>query len=65
AKTDAKASQKADVTSASISGPAQLRLALDDLRDVGRIATIDFIEAPGITVGNVVLADVVTPSMEG
>ena len=65
AKTDAKASQKADVTSASISGPAQLRLALDDLRDVGRIATIDFIEAPEIAVGKVVLADVVAPPMEG
>jgi len=65
AKTDAKASQKADVTSATISGPAQLQLALDDLRDVGRIATIDFVEAPEIAVRNVILADVVAPSMEG
>ena len=56
AKTDAKASQKADVTSATISGPAQLQLALDDLRDVGRIVTIDFVEAAEITVSNVVLA---------
>jgi valyl-tRNA synthetase len=55
AKTDAKASQKADVTSATISGPATLQLALDDLRDVGRIATIDFVEAAEITVSDVVL----------
>jgi len=60
AKTDAKASQKADVTSATISGPARLRLALDDLQDVGRIATIDFVEAPVITIANVVL----TPTAE-
>ena len=60
AKTDAKASQKADVTSATISGPAQLQLALDDLRDVGRIVTIDFVEASAITVRNVVL----TPTPE-
>jgi valyl-tRNA synthetase len=60
AKTDAKASQKTDVTSATISGPAQLQLALDDLRDVGRISTIDFVEAPEITVSDVVL----TPTPE-
>ncbi|MBC7401977.1 MAG: valine--tRNA ligase, partial [Microbacteriaceae bacterium] len=58
AKTDAKASQKADVTSATISGPAQLQLALDDLRDVGRIVTIDFVGASAITVSNVVLTPI-------
>ena len=56
AKTDAKASQKSDVTSATISGPPQLQLALDDLRDVGRIASIDFVETAEISVSNVVLA---------
>lgn len=59
AKTDAKASQKSDVTSATISGPASLRLALDDLRDVGRIATVDFVESTEISVSDVVLAEVV------
>jgi valyl-tRNA synthetase len=58
AKTDAKASQKSDVASATISGPASLRLALDDLRDVGRIATVDFVESTEISVSDVVLAEV-------
>jgi valyl-tRNA synthetase len=56
AKTDAKASQKADVTSATIGGPALLQLALDDLRDVGRIGSIEFVEAPEITVSEVMIA---------
>jgi valyl-tRNA synthetase len=65
AKTDAKASQKTDVASATISGPAALRLALADLRDVGRIATVDFVEAPEISVSDVVLAEVIATVTEG
>ncbi len=65
AKTNAKASQKSEVISATITGPSQLALALDDLRDVGRIATIDFIEGPEVAVSNVVLAEVVDTVAEG
>jgi valyl-tRNA synthetase len=64
AKTDAKASQKSDVTSATISGPTRLQLALDDLRDVGRIGTLDFVESDEITVSDVVLTEVVTSESE-
>ena len=42
AKTDAKASQKTDVTSATISGPALLQNAIGDLKAVGRIPTAHF-----------------------
>jgi valyl-tRNA synthetase len=57
AKTDAKASQKTEVVSATISGPAQLQLALDDLQAVGRIATVGFLEADAVSVTNIVLAE--------
>ena len=57
AKTDAKASQKTEVVSATISGPAALALALDDLSAVGRIATVEFVEAAEVSVTNIVLAD--------
>jgi valyl-tRNA synthetase len=58
AKTDAKASQKTDVVSATIAGPAILREGLDDLRAVGRIASVEFVEAPEIEVRDIVLAEV-------
>lgn len=58
AKTDAKASQKTEVTSATIAGPGILRDALDDLRAVGRIATVEFVEADAIEVRDIVLAEV-------
>jgi len=58
AKTDAKASQKTDVISATIAGPALLAQALDDLKAVGRIATVEFVEAETIEVRNIVLAEV-------
>jgi valyl-tRNA synthetase len=57
AKTDAKASQKTEVLSATISGPAALRLAADDLSAVGRIARLDFVEAAEVAVTEIVLAE--------
>jgi valyl-tRNA synthetase len=57
AKTDAKASQKTEVSSATITGPALLQQAADDLSAVGRIAQLDFVEAQEITVRDVVLAE--------
>jgi valyl-tRNA synthetase len=62
AKTDAKASQKTEVVSATISGPAQLQLAIDDLQAVGRIATVEFVEADAVSVTNIVLAEQVDVS---
>ncbi|MBG6053863.1 valyl-tRNA synthetase [Salinibacterium sp. CAN_S4] len=58
AKTDAKASQKSDVTSATIAGPAMLELAIDDLSAVGRIASVEFVESESIEVRDIVLAEV-------
>jgi valyl-tRNA synthetase len=57
AKTDAKASQKTDVVSATIAGPAVLRDGVDDLKAVGRIATVEFVEADAIEVRDIVLAE--------
>ncbi|HEY4267592.1 MAG TPA: valine--tRNA ligase [Galbitalea sp.] len=56
AKTDAKASQKTEVVSATISGPAALELAADDLKAVGRIATLNFVVADAVSVSDIVLA---------
>jgi len=57
AKTDAKASQKTLVTSATISGPAMLELGLEDLQGVGRIETVTFIESDTVSVSDIVLAE--------
>ena len=57
AKTDAKASQKTEVTSATIAGPALLREAADDLRAVGRIADLEFTDADEVAVTSIVLAE--------
>ena len=57
AKTDAKASQKTAVASVTISGPAILELALRDLKDVGRITSINFVDSADITVTDVVLGE--------
>ena len=59
AKTDAKASQKTEVVSATISGPALLEQGVDDLRAVGRIATVTFVESDTVSVTDIVLAEVV------
>ncbi|MEO5921173.1 MAG: valine--tRNA ligase [Pseudolysinimonas sp.] len=57
AKTDAKASQKTEVVSATLSGPAILAEAADDLKAVGRIAELTVVEADEIAVTDIVLAD--------
>ena len=58
AKTDAKASQKTDVISATIAGPAILESGLGDLSAVGRIARVEFVESESIEVRDIVLAEV-------
>jgi len=60
AKTDAKASQKTDVLSATIAGPAILEQGLGDLAAVGRIASVEFVESESIEVRDIVLAEVPT-----
>ncbi len=57
AKTDAKASQKTEVLSATITGPAQLQDGLADLKAVGRIADVTFVESDEILVTDIVLAE--------
>ena len=60
AKTDAKASQKSAVISATIGGPAAevalLAQASADLQAVGRIAELTFVESVELSVTNIVLA---------
>ncbi|WP_417556368.1 valine--tRNA ligase [Microbacterium sp.] len=62
AKTEAKASQKTPVATATISAPAAkleaLRAAADDLRAVGRIAELAFAEAEELAVTAIELAPV-------
>jgi valyl-tRNA synthetase len=57
AKTDAKASQKTEVVSATISGPALLEQAIGDLKAVGRIADVTFVTADEVAVSDIVLAE--------
>jgi valyl-tRNA synthetase len=57
AKTDAKASQKTEVVSATLAGPAMLAEAADDLKAVGRIAELTLVEADEIAVTDIVLAE--------
>jgi valyl-tRNA synthetase len=64
-KTDAKVSQKTDVASAVITGPAILQLAASDLKDVGRIAELTFVEGDDITVTDVVLIEAPVVITEG
>jgi valyl-tRNA synthetase len=62
AKTDAKASQKSAVTSATIGGTtaevALLRHVAADLKAVGRIEDLTFVEADDLVVTDIVLATV-------
>ena len=62
AKTEAKASQKTPVATATIAAPAAkieaLRAAADDLRAVGRIAELGFAEAEELAVTAIELAPV-------
>jgi valyl-tRNA synthetase len=57
AKTDAKASQKTEVVSATLAGPALLAEGADDLKAVGRIAELALVEADEIAVTDIVLAE--------
>ncbi|MDN3309444.1 valine--tRNA ligase [Microbacterium oryzae] len=61
AKTEAKASQKTAVTSASIAAPAgqieALRLAAEDLKAVGRIAELEIAEGDAFAVTSIALAE--------
>ena len=57
AKTDAKASQKTEVVSATLHGPALLRHALEDLKAVGRISDLTFVEADDLILTDIVLAE--------
>ncbi|CAN5333570.1 valine--tRNA ligase [soil metagenome] len=58
AKTDAKASQKTLVASATIAGPddalAELKLAIGDLKQVGRIAELRFVSGDTLSVTEIV-----------
>ena len=60
AKTDAKASQKTEVVSATLHGPALLRHAIDDLKAVGRIADLTFVEADEVALSDIILAEEAT-----
>jgi len=57
AKTEAKASQRTPVASATLAGPALLVDAVDDLKAVGRIASLELVEADAIEVRDIVLAE--------
>ncbi len=57
AKTEAKASQKTPVTRAVVTGPALLAEAKDDLAAVGRIETLDLIEATEVAVQSIELGE--------
>lgn len=57
AKTEAKVSQKTEVVSARLSGPAVLAGGLDDLKAVGRIVSLEFAEGDDTRFTDVVLAE--------
>jgi valyl-tRNA synthetase len=57
AKTEAQASQKTEVASATLAGPAILAEGVDDLKAVGRIAELILVPADEIAVSDVVLAE--------
>lgn len=57
AKTEAQASQKTPVVTATLAGPAILAEAVGDLKAVGRIATLELVEADEIAVSGIVLAE--------
>jgi len=57
AKTDAKASQKTEVASATIAGPALLEQAAGDLKAVGRIRELTFIAAEEVSIVEIELVE--------
>jgi valyl-tRNA synthetase len=56
AKTEAQASQKTEVLTATLAGPAMLAEAAEDLKAVGRIAQLDLVDADTIEVRAIELA---------
>ena len=69
AKTEAKASQKTPVARVTISGPeasvAALRLAEGDLKAVGRIAEIEYLDAETLAVADIELPDDAMAQLNG
>jgi valyl-tRNA synthetase len=65
AKTDAKASQKTEVLSATLAGPALIADAIDDLRAVGKIGELTLVESDEIAVSDIVLADLPEQASHG
>jgi valyl-tRNA synthetase len=57
AKTEAKVSQKTEVASATLTGPAVLAGGLDDLKAVGRIRDLAFVEGDAVAWSDVVLVE--------
>jgi valyl-tRNA synthetase len=57
AKTEAQASQKTEVLTATLAGPAILAEAADDLKAVGRIAQLELVDADEIEVRSIELAE--------
>ena len=60
AKTEAQASQKTEVLTATLAGPAMLAEAADDLKAVGRIAQLELVDADTIEVRAIELAEMTT-----
>ncbi|HEX4442357.1 MAG TPA: valine--tRNA ligase [Galbitalea sp.] len=56
AKTDASVSQKTEVRSATLHGPAVLARAIDDLKLVGKITELAFVPADEVSLTDIVLA---------
>ena len=61
AKSEAQASMRADVATATVTAPAataaRIREAADDIRAAGRIADLDIIESEGTLAVRAVLAE--------
>ena len=60
AKSDAKVGMRAEVTSATVTGPlealARVKTCADDLRAAGRVATLEYSEGETVTVRDALLA---------
>ena len=60
AKSDAKVGMRAEVTSATVTGPlealARVKTCADDLRAAGRVATLEYAEGETVTVRDALLA---------
>jgi valyl-tRNA synthetase len=58
AKTEAQASQKTLVRSATIAGPVLLQEGIADLKAVGRIESVTYVDAQLVAVSDIVLEDI-------